>query len=291
MPNLIVMVGPPGSGKSTYSQKLENYFRVFQDDQSAGHLILFKQALKDQVNVVVDRMGFSVQQRERYLKPAKEAGYTTKIVVLHENFATCFKRCNERKLHPTIKQVEDARKALNMFFCRYERPTEDEADIIEFRYPELTLNVNTVVIDIDNTLSDSSHRQHILDNNGGKKNWKGFFDAMGEDPVNEWCKRIANTFRHSSNSCIITLCSGRPDSYRKITEEWLSKHKINYDNLFMRDRSDSTPDTRVKELIMDFEIKTRYNILFWVDDRKCVIDKIRSRGIIVLDCAGEKGNF
>jgi hypothetical protein len=47
----------------------------------------------------------------------------------------------------------------------------------------------------------------------------------------------------------------------------------------------------IKEIILDFEIFPRYNVLFAVDDRKQVIDMYRNKNIIVLDCAGEKGNF
>ncbi len=39
-----------------------------------------------------------------------------------------------------------------------------------------------VIFDIDGTLADNSHRQHFLE--GGKKDWKGFFDAMVDDQPN-----------------------------------------------------------------------------------------------------------
>ncbi len=176
-----------------------------------------------------------------------------------------------------------------MFFSKYEKPTLDEADEVEFKYPTQPIKVSVIVSDIDNTLSDSNHRQSILDNNGGKKNWKGFFDAMDKDPVNLWCKEILKSLKNDNH---IVLCSGRPDDYRSVTEKWLKDNNIYYDELFMRARNDSRPDTIIKEQILDFEIKTRYeNIKFWIDDRKCVIDKIRENGILVLDCAGPKGDF
>lgn len=293
MPKLIVLVGPPGVGKSTTAiHEFRCYSYINQDSQGkTGHLDHFKFLLENKHDIIVDRMGFNKQQRDRYLKPAKEAGYETKIVVLHENRETCLKRIVERRGHETINQGDTitANKALDTFFTKYERPEPGEADEIEFRYPKLGMELNAVVSDIDNTLSDSNHRQAILDNNGGKKNWKGFFDAMNKDPVNEWCKDILESMREKN---IIVLCSGRPDSYRNVTEKWLKDNNIHYDNLFMRHRSDSRPDTVIKEIILDFEIKTRFkNIKFWLDDRKCVIDKIRDRNVLVLDCAGPKGDF
>ena len=58
----------------------------------------------------------------------------------------------------------------------------------------------------------------------------------------------------------------------------------------MRPRDDHRKDDIVKEIILDFEIKTRVNnILFAVDDRQSVVDLWRNRGITTLACA--KGDF
>jgi hypothetical protein len=45
----------------------------------------------------------------------------------------------------------------------------------------------------------------------------------------------------------------------------------------------------VKENILDFELLTRFNILFAIDDRQQVVDMWRRRGITALQCA--KGDF
>ncbi len=41
----------------------------------------------------------------------------------------------------------------------------------------------TVVVDIDGVLSDAARRQHYLEDPW--PNWRGFFDACGEDQVIE----------------------------------------------------------------------------------------------------------
>lgn len=297
MPNIIILVGPAGSGKTTLANNLIDNdgdhgsatIYVNQDSQGKNHLVVFKEAIENKKDIIVDRMDFNKDQRRRYLEPAKAAGYTSKIIVLHENRATCLERMKNRLNHPTIKTEESANSALNTFFSKYERPTEDEADEVHFRYPELINPPTTVVIDIDNTLSSSNHRQHHLSReNGRKPHWHGFFSEMHLDPVNEWCKHICNNLRHNT---IITLCSGRPDSYREVTKKWLEDNKVMYDHLFMRMRQDSRDDTIVKQNLIDFEVLTRYKFLFAIDDRKRIIDKYRERGITVLDCAGEAGNF
>lgn len=287
MPKITVLCAPPGAGKSSYCDQT-NYFdrvRISQDEQGKeGYLNIFKQALKDKKDLIIDRMNFSIEQRARYLNPAKELGYNTEIVVLHQNYEICLKRCLTRRGHPTIEfgDEKSAKSALQTFFTKYERPTPDEADVITFVYPEPKMKLNAILIDIDNTLSDASHREFHLQ--GPKKNWAAFFEAMDKDPVNDFCKLIINKFKEDH---IIILSSGRPDSYRNTTEKWLSDNKIHYDHLFMRSRADSRPDQIVKEIIYDFEVLTRVtNLRFAVDDRSSVISMMRARGVRVLDCAG-----
>lgn len=292
MPECIILVGPPGSGKSTLAQEYvsKGYNRISQDDQGKAHLDIFKHDAFIGENIIVDRMNFSKEQRKRYIDILKEAQvknfgneYKIKIIVLHENKETCLARCGSRENHPTIKDERSAQSALNTFFSKYERPTPDEGEL-EFRYPEGEKNW-IIVTDMDNTLSDATHREHLLDKSKGKPNWKAFFDAMDKDPVNEWCRIIID------DTLPVVIVSARPDDYRKKTEDWLFENNIDYKELYMRARNDFRKDDIIKEIILDFELKTRYNILFWLDDRKQVIDKIRSRGITVLDCAGEKGHF
>lgn len=292
-PLLIILCGPPGAGKSTLARSLIDSdgdhgaatVYVNQDTQDKFHLKIFNDAIISKKDIIVDRMGFNKQQRNRYLEPAKKAGYSTKIIVLHESRYICLDRCRNRKNHPTIKNEENAQSAINMFFSKYERPTEDEADVLDFRYPE-RYKPECIIVDIDNTLSDSNHRQHFLD--GERKNWKGFFDAMDKDPINKWCWDIINALKHKMD---IVLCSGRPDNYQDTTEKWLNEKSINGHDLYMRPRNDSRRDDIVKEILLDFEVKTRYTPIFCIDDRKQVIDMYRKRGLVVLDCAGEKGHF
>lgn len=286
--NLVLLVGPSGSGKSTLAKEYEALFydRISQDDQGKQeHIKKFLDHLKYEDDIVVDRLNFNKEQRNRYLKLAEDAGYTTKIIVLHENRDTCLQRCLKRENHPTIKDEVNAQSVLNTFFSKYERVEDDEADVVERRWPEGAKDT-AIWVDMDNTLSDATHREHHLQ--GERKNWKAFFNDMDKDPVNPWCASIIDAM---SKQHVILICSARPENYKIQTMEWLHKFFIPYNKLIMRPRNDCRRDDIVKEIIYEFEVKTRYNLLFSIDDRKQVIDRIRNHGVIVLDCAGEKGNF
>lgn len=284
-PKLILMVGPSGSGKSTFALEQSGFVYINQDLQQKQHLILFKKAIEEKKNVIVDRLNFSLEQRNRYLVPAKDAGYETEIIVLHESYDTCMKRCQNRTDHLSIKTQDDASNALNMFFSKYERVSDSEADRVVRKWPE-GFKPGAPVIDLDGTLCNTDHRQSFVRQQ--KKDWKGFFSQIHNDTLNAWCGSIYDQF---IKNYPVVFASGRPDSYRKETIEWLNKHGFSTEHLYMRNRKDSRKDTVTKSVILDFEILTRFSPLFFVDDRKSVIQMYRDRGFTVLDCAGEKGNF
>jgi len=281
-PKLILLVGPPGSGKSTLAKQYfdQGYGYVSQDDQGkVGHMEMFNNGLVDGRDMVIDRMNFVKVQRDRYLGPAKVAGYETEIVVLHEPLETCMGRCRLRQDHPTIKDEKTARKVLNMFFTQYQRVEDNEADIVKRIWPS-TPKENALIIDLDGTLCNVDHRLNTI--KGEKKNWKAFFAGIKDDTPNQWCKDIIEKFRDWN---AIVFCSGRPDDHQNATVEWLLQNGIKYDRLLMRSRGDFRPDNTVKEVLLDFEILTRYNPYFVIDDRDTVVKMWRSRGLTCLQCA------
>ena len=138
MKEFIILVGAPGSGKTTYCEKnLKGYIRVSQDDQGKiGQWEIFEEAIKIEAPlIVVDRMNTTKEQREKYLVFAKDRGYTTKIInFVQVPYEVCLKRVIERENHPTIKKGDErtARIAISTFFSQYENVLSNEADEIEF---------------------------------------------------------------------------------------------------------------------------------------------------------------
>lgn len=295
MPSLILLVGPPGAGKSTNAKGMKDRVYINQDSQGdKEHHVNFINAVSMGLDIVVDRMNFDKKQRARYLDIAKKAGYSTEIIVIHESLKTCMERIQKRENHETIKDAATGRKVLHFFFTRYERPTPDEADRVEFRYPPGD-KPSAIVCDLDGTLCDIEHRRHFV-RREGKKDWKSFFNGISEDKVNEWCADILDSMISKYK---IVYASGRGDEYETQTREWLKRkglmefQKRNGDwqeiDLFMRQRGDSRQDYIVKEIILDFEILTRYTPYFFIDDRKQVVDMWRRRGYTVLHC--DEGSF
>lgn len=307
---LIVLVGPPGSGKSTLARSLvENdgdhgaaMVYINQDKQGKGHLDLFNTAIAEGKDVIVDRMGFSKAQRSRYLDLAKAKGYSTHITVLHQPYAVCLERIRARKDHETIKEEKDCRAALGTFFTKYERVTDDEADVVVRVWPE-GVKERAVICDLDGTMCNIDHRLSTVrppkaweeevalakkekrkNVHNWKADWAAFFRNLGGDQLNQWCADIVDKF---STSTQIVYCSGRPDDHRKTTQKWLEENNVDFHgaHLYMRPRGDHREDSIIKEIILDFEILTRFEPYFAIDDRARVVAMWRKRGITTLACA------
>ena len=282
------MVGPPGSGKSTFSKQYvaEGFTYINQDSQGRQHLEFFEAAILAGENVIVDRLGFTKQQRSRYLDLAKKHSYETEIVVLHQPREVCLQRCLARVGHETIKEEKAAHSAINMFFSKYERVTDDEATKVTRIWPE-GLKPLAVWSDLDGTLCDCAHRRHFVHPaEGVKKDWQGFFKGMVDDKVSV---HVMKTLKLLQKEYQIIYCSGRPDNFRKETQEWLKKHGAPEGPLYMRPRNDSRPDNVAKEIILDFEVLTKYTPFLFLDDRDQVVKMLRGRGFTVFQVAD--GNF
>lgn len=132
--NLIMLVGCIGSGKSTYAKCFDTSKSVIisQDEQGKnGHKQLFKESIEMGIEcIVIDRMNFSKQQRERYIKPAKNAGYVVNVVEFRVCPTVSLRRVVERENHPTIEknQPDLANKIIKMYHNKYEAPSSDEFD-------------------------------------------------------------------------------------------------------------------------------------------------------------------
>lgn len=79
-----------------------------------------------------------------------------------------------------------------------------------------------IVCDIDGTLSDHSHRLHYVTEKK-PKDWNRYFSQMILDkPIPEAINALPLIYKRQDVE--FHLVTGRPERYRKMTEEWLQTH-------------------------------------------------------------------
>lgn len=104
------------------------------------------------------------------------------------------------------------------------------------------------------------------------------FGRCGEDALNASVRRALVSFRLANNDEIVLL-SGRGEEFRQQTEEWLARHAVPYDELWMRPVGDTRRDDIVKAELFDAHLRHRYNVRVSLDDRDRVVALWRRMGL------------
>jgi len=135
-----------------------------------------------------------------------------------------------------------------------------------------------VIIDIDNTLSLSNKRFELAKKENGKLDWDIVHSSKNiiMDEPNLPMIELAKNYKENGTEVIIL--TGRPESTRKVTKEWLEKYDIPYDKLYMRSWENNFLKAPVfKRKIYETEIKE--NIFCAYDDDERIIDMWVELGI------------
>lgn len=146
-----------------------------------------------------------------------------------------------------------------------------------------------IIFDLDGTLTDCSHRQHLVHNltRGVKPQWDEFFARCVDDkPV----RPIIDIFRALvlEHKKILRIWSGRSSEVRQQTHDWLDRHVGVWNwNLMLRMRPEGnhTPDEQLKEQWLNIELGLGANIEMVFDDRDKVVAMWRRHGIICAQVA------
>lgn len=136
-----------------------------------------------------------------------------------------------------------------------------------------------VVFDMDGTLSDPAHRLHHLED----KDWDSFYDECGGDaPIEHMCEvfHAMDTLGHK-----IEIWTGRRESCREDTENWLDRNILPIPPIRMRANDDHRHDVTVKgEWIEKYG---RPDLVF--EDRNSMVKFYRDCGIPCVQVA--EGDF
>lgn len=295
-PTLLVLKGISGSGKSTYAKQLEEqgWVRVERDEIRRDTELFpngfvwpkdeskavqerdrqIRQALKDDLHVVCSDTNLDPKVIRQLQNIARQFGASFKVddSFLAVPIETLIKRDKEREYSVGETVI---RKQFHNYVNKM--PTFLQYD------PNLPW---CVCSDLDGTLTE------------GPKDRSPFeWHKVGNDDINLGVAKILDGVRVIDDTKIF-LFSGRSDVCRSETEEWLERHDIEYDALFMRpdgrvdEHGNQVKDTVIKSELIEEHIKGQYNVLFWMDDRPQVATMLRDvYGINVLQRGDPYNHF
>lgn len=287
-PKLLILVGAPGSGKSTFVRYFlrteDNWVRVNRDDfrlMQFGDTLMSPfyeeritkmveasviTLLKNHTNVIIDATNSSLRTLEDMVRTYTEyADISFKVFDL--SVEELVKRCDKRyeqigKFIPKSaieKHVTQLQYTKEKFDFKPIPRTVKEATLT-YIAQDSTLP-KAVICDLDGTLS-------LL-------NGRDPYDASSadEDLLNVPVARVLQMAKAQGYKVI--LLSGREQLYKEPTERFLSKHQIAYDLLLMRTTNDYRKDNIIKKELFQQEIAGKYFIEFLLDDRNQVVDMWR----------------
>lgn len=137
------------------------------------------------------------------------------------------------------------------------------------------------IFDIDGTISDSSHRVHLV-RDKPKDYHKFHMECVNDAPILPVIQFLEDTAEHSH----IFFVTGRNEFYRNLTIDWLKKYvdiaPTQY-TLMMRHDKDHRKDYDYKKDILNEILRAGYLPRFAVEDRKQVKKMYVSEGIFVFD--------
>lgn len=152
------------------------------------------------------------------------------------------------------------------------------------------MKTKALIIDIDGTIADCTHRRLAALKPDGKMDWSIFYKDMDKDKPIPWCIELVQKYMFTHNILFVT---GRSEEYREATLNWIMKYVTDTgytgNILFMRKPKDFREDYVIKLEIYKEHIEPYYDVEFCIDDRQQVVDMWRAQGLVCLQC--DKGNF
>ena len=131
-----------------------------------------------------------------------------------------------------------------------------------------------MVFDIDGVLSDAASRQHFIER--GRRDWRAFFDACGDDPLIEEVARLVELLEPTIT---VVLLTGRPVRVEPQTLAWLERYGLRWDLLIMRDVGDYAAAREFKRDTVGDLRRYGFDLCLAFEDDRRNLEMFRAEGI------------
>lgn len=287
---IIVLQGPPASGKSTWARETAKagtpYVIVSRDAIRLARGDYWIPEQEDYISkleeyAVISAIGRNLipiidatNLNPKTIKKWEDLASEYNCEIEYKKFYVPFKEALERDANRTLSV---GKKVLKNFYTKYfyekfvKEVGYDDRPIIESNQLP-----NCVIVDLDGTVALHQGRLPY--------DW----DKIPTDKCDPRMKSIIEQF--VSQSVNIIFLTGRPESARKLTDDWLHTHfpSLTY-TLFMRDNNDFRSGEVYKKMMWEAFISLNYNTLCVFEDSNKCVDMWRELGI--LTCQVANGDY
>ena len=298
---LIVLRGLPASGKTTWAEKWvsaqdtwgekravvsrdsirkaqfgrEKTILSYDGEQAVTKIQqgMVDALLSSGYSVVIDDLNLRPKYVREWRRVAQKHGAELDVLEFHLNVEDSIRRDAERRAGGVGAKV-----IIGLASKYYPKgqflPVPDE--VVEPEPVKYVPDPNlppAVVVDIDGTVALADGRNPYD------------LSRVGEDLPN-WPVIITVRAMYDHGYDVV-FCSGREDSARRDTDDWIIKHMpwASDSFLYMRPSNDKRRDSIVKAELFDTYIAQKHNVVAVFDDRQQVVDMWRAKGLTVFQVA------
>lgn len=296
MNKLIICRGIPASGKSTWARKwvaedpthrvrlnwddMRNMMGPYWVPERENTNVLkelrqcfLRHMMERDWDIVCDNMNLNPKEIEFY-KDAVDAfnknghSYTIEFKDFFTPVEVCIERDSKRENPIGEKVIRDLWKKYKQDIWR----REIESKMNKLKTYDST-KTDCILVDMDGTLAFNLHGRPFY----GPGTAEGIkYDAPLISTIS-----IVRAMK-MTGTCKIFIVTGRDESCREATEQWLKDYSVPFDKVFMREKGDYRKGEVAKKEIYENNIRPFHNVLFVLDDDDKCAKMYEDSGLICL---------
>lgn len=297
MNKLILALGISGSGKTTWAKQWvkedpTHRVRLNYDDircmlgeywvperEPLVKYIFDKsliEAMELGYDIVIDNMSnLNPKHQAEYAKLVESHNdvYTqSQYEIKHKWFITSVDVCVERDKN---REISVGEKVIRQQWRKYRNEIIQHGikEMLSKQVKNNPMLPHCILVDMDATLCFNTNGRPFY----GPGADVGMRDDIPNTNIIDLVKAYCTTY-----NCDLIILTGRDESCREATMDWLTEHDLHPTELLMRPNGSYLRGDEQKKLIYEIKIKDKYNVDFVIDDSDKVVKMYRDLGLTVL---------